>query len=61
MTPLQIVRMYPLATVTANPDGTVTLQDPLRREGLADYVAAKQAELWAELTKKSNNVSAHKR
>lgn len=51
MTPLQIVRMYPLATVTANPDGTVTLYDPLRREGLAAYVAAKQAEIYAEITK----------
>ena len=46
--------MYPLATVTANPDGTVTLYDPLHRDGLADYVAAKQAELWAELTKQTN-------
>ena len=54
MTPLEIVRMYPLATVTANPDGTVTLYDPLRREGLAAYVTAKQAELYAELTKQTN-------
>lgn len=54
MTPLEIVRMYPLASVTANPDGTVTLHDPLRREGLADYVTAKQAELYAEITKQTN-------
>lgn len=61
MTPLQVVRMYPLATVTANTDGTVTLHDPLRREGLAAYVAAKQAELWAELTKQTNKPSGNKR
>lgn len=61
MTPLQIVHMYPLATVHANDDGTVTLHDPLRREGLADYVAAKQAELWAELTKQTNKPSENKR
>lgn len=61
MTPLQVVRMYPLATLTANPDGTVTLHDPLRREGLAHYVAAKQAELYAEITKNSNKPSGNKR
>lgn len=60
MTPLQVVRMYPLATVTANDDGTVTLHDPLRREGLAAYVAAKQAELWAELTKQTNAQTGRK-
>lgn len=61
MTPMQVVRMYPLATVTANPDGTVTLHDPLRRKGLADYVAAKQAELWAELTKQTTKPIGYKR
>lgn len=61
MTPLQVVRMYPLATVHANDDGTVTLHDPLRREGLAAYVAAKQAELWAELTKQTTKASGYKR
>lgn len=61
MTPLQVVRMYPLATLTANPDGTVTLHDPLRREGLAAYVAAKQAELYAEITQNSNKPSGNKR
>ena len=54
MTPLQVIRMYPEATVTANPDGTLTLRDPLRREGLAAYVAAKKAELLAEITKQTN-------
>ena len=60
MSPLQVVRMYPLATVHANDDGTVSLHDPLRREGLADYVAAKQAELWAELTKQTNAQTGRK-
>ena len=38
-------------TLHAMPDGTVQLDDPIGRKGLPEYIKAREAKLWKQITK----------
>ena len=42
---------YPRITLHAMPDGTIRLDDPIKRKGLPEYIKARETVLWKQITK----------